>query len=323
MKNLLLANEEDAWQIFELVQRTVREIYPKYYLPEIVDMFCEYHNIEKIKEDIKAEKTYKLVLEDKIVATGSIDNNHINRVYVLPEYQRNGYGSFIMSELERRIALKYDTASIDASLPACRLYEKLGYKTVEHGTWECANGVIQVYEIMEKELPTAETMSLRPYKSVDAENIVSWIKDEMTLRKWSSDRFGAYPIKAEDINYKYIDCNGDCAEPDNFYPVTAVMGGRAVGSIILRYVGPDTIRFGFVIVDDTLRGKGIGKKMVLLAKKYAFDILGAKKITIGVFENNPGAYHCYKAAGFSEMGKEIMIDILGETWKDIELEVCR
>lgn len=321
MKNLLLANEEDAGQIFELVQTTVRKIYPQYYLPEIVDMFCEYHNIQKINEDIQAGRTYKLVQDKQIIATGTIDENHINRVYVLPEYQRNGYGSFIMCELEKMIAKKYDLATIDASLPACRLYEKLGYGTTAHGIGECANGVIQVYEIMEKRFLSGENMSLRPYKAVDAESIAGWIKDEQTLRKWSSDRFGAYPVTAQDINHKYIDCNGDCEEPDNFYPVTAVMDGKPVGSMIMRYVGPNIIRFGFVIVDDSLRGKGIGKKMVLLAKKYAIEILGAKKITIGVFDNNPGAYHCYKAAGFRETGEKISMNILGEQWTDIELEL--
>ena len=47
-------------------------------------------------------------------------------------------------------------------------------------------------------------LRLRQYKPCDAESIVSWIKDEQTLRKWSSDRFGAYPINSEDINDKYI-----------------------------------------------------------------------------------------------------------------------
>lgn len=160
MKTLLKANKEDAEEIFELVQATVKKIYPKYYLPEIVDMFCEYHNMERVKEDIAAGKTYKMIKDNQIIATGTIEENHINRVYVLPEYQRKGYGSFIMNELEGIIAEKYDTASIDASLSACRLYEKLGYKTVEHGIWECANGVIQVYEIMEKKLESGERMSL-------------------------------------------------------------------------------------------------------------------------------------------------------------------
>ena len=62
------------------------------------------------------------------------------------------------------------------------------------------------------------SLQLRPYKPCDAEAIVRWIRDENALRLWSSDRFGDFPITAEDINRKYLLHNGDCAEPDNFYP---------------------------------------------------------------------------------------------------------
>lgn len=35
-----IATKKDAEQIYELVQETIRVVYPKYYLKEIVDMFC-------------------------------------------------------------------------------------------------------------------------------------------------------------------------------------------------------------------------------------------------------------------------------------------
>jgi ribosomal protein S18 acetylase RimI-like enzyme len=265
---------------------------------------------------------------DNLVGTGTIQENHITRVYVSPLFQGKGYGTYIMKQLEERIRKNYDTVDIDASLPACRLYQRLGYVTVDHGIWECKNGVIQVYEIMKKELNTMKDyLKLRPYKQVDAETIVSWIKDERALRKWSSDRYGAYPITAADMNYKYLDCNGDCEEPDNFYPMTLVDECDPVGHLILRYTDKEksVIRFGFVIVDDSKRGKGYGKRMLQMAIRYAFDMLKAEKITLGVFENNPSAYFCYKAAGFREipMEKEFIFEILGEQWKCIELEVKR
>ena len=325
MKKFILADKEDAQQIYELVQRTIKTVYPKYYLPEIVDMFSEYHNIQKIAADIEAQITYKLLIDDKLIATGTIEKNHINRVYVLPEYQRMGYGSFIMQELEKLIAKKYEKTSIDASLPACKLYEKLGYITCEHGMWECANGVIQIYEIMEKTLRPENPMRLRPYKEADGKTIESWIKDERTLRLWSSDRFGDFPVTAESINHKYLECNGDCEEPDNFYPIMAIENCKPVGHMILRYTDSDTLRFGFIIVDDCLRGNGYGTKMLKLAQEYAFRFLGAKRITLGVFDNNPGAYHCYKAAGFQEitMDKDIIFEMFGEKWKIIEMEMRR
>lgn len=320
-----LAKKQDMEQIYELVQETIKTVYPKYYLKEIVEMFCEYHSRENIIKDIEAENTYILIENEEIIGTGTKNENHITRVYVMPKFQKNGYGTFIMNQLEEMIVEQYDCVNIDASLPACRLYAHLGYQTVDHGIWECKNGVIQVYEIMKKQL--SDKLKLRPYKPIDAEAIVSWIKDEKALRKWSSDRYGAYPITAKDINYKYLECNGDCEETDNFYPMTAVDANGPVGHLILRYTNEKktVIRLGFIIVDANRRGMGYGKRMIQMAIRYAFDMLKAEKITLGVFDNNPSAYYCYKAVGFQEitMEQDLIFEILGEKWKCIELEINR
>lgn len=326
---LMLAKNRDAEQVYVLVQETIKAVYPKYYLKEIVDMFCEFHSRENIIKDIEAGNTYILIENEEIIGTGTKNGNHITRVYVLPQYQKKGYGSYIMNRLEEMIKEKYDYVDIDASLPACRLYSHLGYQTVDHGIWECRNGVIQVYEIMKKYLinESLEQLIMRPYKPKDAEAIISWIKDETALRKWSSDRYGAYPITAEDMNYKYLKCNGDCEEPDNFYPMTAADANGPVGHLIMRYTNKarTIIRLGFIIVDDSKRGMGYGKRMIQMAMRYAFDMLKAEKITLGVFDNNPSAYYCYKAAGFHEipMKDDIVFEILGEKWKCIELEINR
>lgn len=321
-----LAKNQDMEQIYELVQETIKAVYPRYYLKEIVEMFCEYHSRKNVLRDIEDLNTYILLENDEIIGTGTKKENHITRVYVLPKFQKKGYGTFIMKQLEEIIKERYHYADIDASLPACNLYAHLGYQTVDHGILECKNEVLQVYEIMKKQLTDKpmDQLKLRPYKPKDAEAIVSWIKDERSLRKWSSDRYGTFPITANDINYKYLECNGDCEEPDNFYPMTAVDANGLVGHLILRYTNAakTVIRLGFIIIDDSKRGMGYGKRMIQMAMRYAFDMLKAEKITLGVFDNNPSAYHCYKAAGFREipMEKDLVFEILGEKWKCIELE---
>lgn len=322
-----LAKNQDMEQIYELVQETIKVVYPKYYLQEIVEMFCEHHSRENILRDIEDLNTYILLENDEIIGTGTRKENHITRVYVLPKSQKNGHGTFIMKQLEEIIKERYDYADIEASLPACSLYAHLGYQTIDHGIWKCKNDVIQVYEIMRKQLADKpmEQLKLRPYKPKDAETIVNWIKDEKSLRQWSSDRYGVYPITAKDINYKYLECNGDCEEPDNFYPMTVTDANGPVGHLILRYTNAEktVIRLGFIIVDDSKRGMGYGKRMIQMAIRYAFDMLQAEKITLGVFDNNPSAYHCYKAAGFEEspMEHDLFFEILGEKWKCIELEI--
>ena len=170
-------------------------------------------------------------------------------------------------------------------------------------------------------------LGLRPYKPSDAQTIVSWCRDELTFRRWTSDRYENYPITAEDMNRKYIDCNGDCVEDDNFYPMTAFDESGAVGHLIMRYTDKEktVLRLGFVIVDDTKRGKGYGKEMIRLALKYAFEIYRAEKVTIGVFDNNPSAYGCYKAAGFKDVKTDnpVTCDVCGETWSILELKLER
>lgn len=170
-------------------------------------------------------------------------------------------------------------------------------------------------------------LGLRPFKYSDATIIASWCKDEGTFRRWSAGRFGDFPISEEDILSKYVLHNGDCAETDNFYPMTAYDESGVVGHLVLRYVNGNRyeIRFGFVIVDDAKRGCGYGKEMIQLALKYAFEILRAEKVTIGVFENNVPAYHCYKAAGFKDVLLEEpeTCNLCGEIWNILELEMTK
>lgn len=169
-------------------------------------------------------------------------------------------------------------------------------------------------------------LRLRPYKPCDAEIITSWCKDELTMRKWTSDRYEKFPITAEDMNHKYIDCNGDCDDADNFYPMTAFDETGLVGHLIMRFMDKEkkTLRFGFVILNDEIRGKGYGKAMIKLAIRYAFDILKVDKITMGAFDSNMAAYYCYKAAGFRDANVECgTFDYKGEKWTFLELEIDR
>ena len=82
---------------------------------------------------------------------------------------------------------------------------------------------------------------------------------------------------------------------------------------------------GFVVIDPARRGRGTGKEMIRLGLRYAFDIYGAKKVSLGVFENNDPAYYCYKAAGFREVirDEEEACRILGEEWKCREMIIER
>lgn len=150
------ATKADAEQVFALIQSTIKTVYPKFYPKEVTDFFCQHHNSNSIIVDI--EKGYLNILfsNGHLVGTGSSVDNHITRVYVAPDLQGQGYGNYIMQQLENDISEQYDSACLDASLPACCFYEHRGYKAIKHEKMRVENGVYLVYEIMEKELSTYE-----------------------------------------------------------------------------------------------------------------------------------------------------------------------
>jgi len=164
-------------------------------------------------------------------------------------------------------------------------------------------------------------LRLRQYKSCDALKIAGWIKDEDVYRKWGGELFGAFPVSPETINETYSAKNGLCEEADNFYPwVVFDDENGVVGHFIMRYLNGDNklLRFGWVIVDDSIRGKGYGTEMLRLGLQYAFDILKVEKVTIGVFENNEIAHNCYKRVGFADT-----CVVQKEPWNVIEMEIRR
>ncbi|MBO4876831.1 MAG: GNAT family N-acetyltransferase [Ruminococcus sp.] len=166
-------------------------------------------------------------------------------------------------------------------------------------------------------------LRFRPFKECDAPVIAGWIRDEYSFRLWCADRFEKYPLTAADLIGHY----DGFADSDSFFQFTAYDEKGVAGHMIMRFTDSEkkTVRFGFVIVDYDRRGTGLGKEMMLIAEKYAFEFLGAEKITLGVFENNPAAYHCYRAAGFHEVKTENTetYGVFGETWKCIEMELER
>ena len=157
-------------------------------------------------------------------------------------------------------------------------------------------------------------MTLREFSINDAPTILGWIKDKTAFRKWSADRYSNYPATPDDMAAQYT--------ADNIYPLTADDENvKVIGHIMIRIpdpLTPSTVRLGFVIVDNALRGKRYGQELICKTIEYAKQQLGATKFTLGVFQNNPSAFHCYEAAGFKTTEKkENLID--GEIWECVEM----
>ncbi len=153
---------------------------------------------------------------------------------------------------------------------------------------------------------------IRPYKASDADTVLSWCQEEKSFYQWTAGILGNYPITPKEFSFV-----------ESLMPFTAFDETGIVGFFTLRNPDEslDELRFGFVIVNSHKRGKGHGKAMLQLGLKFAFEIYGAKKVSLGVFENNLPAYYCYKSIGF----RDAVLDttekyrILDEEWKCKEL----
>ena len=153
---------------------------------------------------------------------------------------------------------------------------------------------------------------IRPYKSADADVILSWCCDEKSFYQWSAGVLGDYPITQDDFGFV-----------EKLMPFTAFDESGILGFFTFRKPNEscNELRFGFVIVDPERRGQKLGKAMLRLGLKFAFELYGADKVSLGVFENNLSAYYCYKAVGFEDavLDSTEGYNIMGEEWKCREM----
>lgn len=153
--NFRNAGLQDFIMVKRITHQTIKEIYPAYYPKDVVSFFLKHHSDANILRDIKNNRVYLLEVDGKPVGTGSISDNEIERVFVLPQFQGHGYGAFILDQLETIISKNYDYSKLCASLPAYNFYLKRGYTPVGYHQIKTAKGKVLCYHEMEK--PLAET----------------------------------------------------------------------------------------------------------------------------------------------------------------------
>ena len=156
---------------------------------------------------------------------------------------------------------------------------------------------------------------LRPWKKEDFQELMEWFSDEEAFYKWSAGKFD-WPLTERQL----LDYYGQFEKDQRGWILAALDDeGRLAGHLLMRKAdyGKKSIHFGFIVVSPRLRGMGAGRAMVSQALKYAGEILGMERVTLGVFENNPAARRCYfrcvpvwgKILGSGEYGGKFAADL--------------
>ncbi len=147
---LILAGQKDIDKIEKIVFDTVMEIYPRFYPKGAVDYFIKHHDRSRIEADVAMRCVYYAVAGGSVVGTITVKENEINRFFVLPEFQGNGYGAELLKFAEDKIFKDYDTITLDSSLSGKLFYLKHGFEEYKFCPMPTESGDYLCYDTMIK-----------------------------------------------------------------------------------------------------------------------------------------------------------------------------
>jgi RimJ/RimL family protein N-acetyltransferase len=157
----------------------------------------------------------------------------------------------------------------------------------------------------------------------DYQQLIDWIDEEKLMVNWTGFMFN-FPITEDDLDW-YIENSNDPHYSDVFiYKAVDTSTGETVGHISLGGISKKNRagRISRVLISKDARGKGYCQEMMMAILKIGFDELKLHRISLGVYNFNDTAIHCYEKCGFKREG--VARDILyyeGEYWSMLEMSM--
>ncbi|MEM7024799.1 MAG: GNAT family protein [Pseudomonadota bacterium] len=149
---------------------------------------------------------------------------------------------------------------------------------------------------------TAERIDLIEFAREDIPRLIGWIRSPEDLSAWAG-AFFTYPLDEAKLERYLSSGQGEQPERRIFKAVDAE-SGEAVGHIELSHIWPYlSARMSRVLVGDpSLRGRGVGTRIVRALLQQAFAEYSFGHIDLGVNAANRRAIACYRRAGFAHVG---------------------
>lgn len=140
-------------------------------------------------------------------------------------------------------------------------------------------------------------LDLVPFTEDDIDRLIGWIPSEEALLLWTADSFG-FPLTRDHL-LGHMRASAERGDRLLFKAVDRE-SGEAVGHIELGAIDRRnrSLRIGRVLVDPSLRGRGLGDAMMRAALSQAFDEMEMHRVDLWVFEENARAITCYERVGF-------------------------
>ena len=160
-------------------------------------------------------------------------------------------------------------------------------------------------------------IELQPFAENDFDTFIAWIKNEEELFQFAGSIF-TFPVTREQLT-RYV-----TSSERKSYKVILSETKEVIGHCELNFEGGGHRLSRVLIADESQRGKGIGKKIVLEMASLFFEDATVMEVNLNVFDWNTEAMRCYEKVGFklSNFVPKSMV-VKGETWVCLNMILSR
>lgn len=132
------ATSADAPAISQVIIGTLRHSNAQDYSAEIIDQVEQGFSPKAILHLLIQRQVYVAVIDDRVIATASLEQDVVRSVFVDPSYQGKGVGKLLMASIQA-LAVKEGVTvlRVPSSITAEGFYASLGFQKIRdefHGT---------------------------------------------------------------------------------------------------------------------------------------------------------------------------------------------
>ncbi len=146
-------------------------------------------------------------------------------------------------------------------------------------------------------------IELKPFERNDFSRLMDWVKTPEFLLQWAGPIF-TFPLNESQLDMYLRGSQGD-PPIRKIYKVINTSDRKVIGHIELNDIDlrNKTATVCRVLVGEhSLRGKGIGPRMLKELLEVGFGQFGLHRIDLLVFDFNQAAIRCYEKVGFRKEG---------------------
>jgi RimJ/RimL family protein N-acetyltransferase len=145
-----------------------------------------------------------------------------------------------------------------------------------------------------------ERVRLRGVEPDDAETFFAWNRDSEMARRVD---FPWLPLSLTAVQ-AWAAQAAERPEDHTFTFVIENEEGDFVGTLNTHHCDPRVGTFSYgVAIRRSYRRRGYASEAILLALRYYFQELRYQKVTVQIYENNPGSVKLHESLGFTREGR--------------------